>query len=883
MTRASILALGWLAVALPGLAAETPTQLPRHARPIHYDIAVVPDPAALSFRARAIVDVEVLEPTASLTLNALELTFGAARLTDVSGATRTARVTLDAPTQTATFHFDAPLARGKYALAMEYAGRIGTQAVGLYALDYDSPQGGRRALFTQFENSDARRFVPSWDEPAHKATFELQVELPAGQIAVSNMPIASSEELGGGRTRVRFERSPRMSTYLLYLAMGDLERATKRAGATEIGVVTKRGSLDQAAFALDSSVELLHEFNDYFGVPYPLPKLDNIAAPGRSQFFGAMENWGAISSFEYYLLLDPKISTEGDRQAVFSVAAHEISHQWFGDLVTMSWWDDLWLNESFASWMAARTTAKLRPEWNTALQSVEARDKAMQRDALATTHPIVQRIETVEQASQAFDAITYEKGEAVVRMLEAYVGAEAWRDGVRRYIAKHAYGNTVSDDLWSEVEAAAGQPVRAIAADFTLQPGIPLVRVESVTCAAGKSELRLVQGEFSNDRPDKTPLRWRVPVIASTLGGGEARGVLDGSATLTLPGCGPVLLNAGQTGYYRTLYPVAERARLASSFASMPAIDQLGLLADAWALGRAGLQPVSDVLELAKATPVEADPQVWGRIAGIFGQIDDDTRYEPAQRAAFRSFAVARLRPAFARVGWAPRAGEPAPVAILRSQLIGALGLLADPEVVAEARRRFAADASDPSAIPGPLRKAILGVVARHADAATWDALHASAKAERTPLVRENLYFLLAISVDPTLARRALDLALTDEPGATLSAQMISAVAGEHPDLAFDFALAHREAVDARVDPTSGSRYYARLAEGSSDPAMVTKLRAYATAHVEEKSRGETERAAASIADRIRVRARVVPDVSRWLSRIGFSAQGTSAAGSAAP
>jgi aminopeptidase N len=872
MDRASMIVLAGLAAAAGASAAETTTQLPRHTRPLHYDVSVVPDAPKLAFDARAVLDVEVLEPTDKITLNALDLSFRDVTLTGASGGPRAAKVALDAASQTATFAFDAPLAKGKYKIAIDYSGRIGTQAVGLYAIDYDTPQGRRRALFSQFENSDARRLIPSWDEPNYKATFDLKVEVPAGQIAISNMPVAKSEDLGAGRTRVAFQQSPKMSTYLLYLAMGELERATKMAGATEIGVVTKKGSLAQAQFALDSSVEILHEYNDYFGVPYPLPKLDNVAAPGRSQFFGAMENWGAISSFEYYLLLDPTISTERDRQAIFSVAAHEISHQWFGDLVTMSWWDDLWLNESFASWMAARTTAKLRPDWNSGLKSIEDRDKAMQRDALVTTHPIVQHIETVEQASQAFDSITYEKGEAVIRMLEAYVGAEAWRDGVRKYIAKHAYGNTVSDDLWGEVEGAAGQPVRAIAADFTLQPGIPLVRVLSVACAGGQSELRLRQGEYSNDRPDKAPLHWRVPVIAATLGGEAARAVVDGEATLRLPGCGPVVVNAGQTGYYRTLYPAEERARLVAAFPSLPAIDQLGLLADASALGRAGLQPASDVLDFAKAAPLDADPQVWGRIAGEFVQIDDDAKDDSARRATFRAFARERLAPVFARVGWTPRPGEAAPVAILRNQLIGALGTLADPAVVAEARRRFAADKTDPKAMPGALRKSILGVVARHADAATWDALHKAAVAEKTPLVKENLYFLLASTVDPVLARRALELAITDEPGATLGAEMISGVAVEHPELAFDFAMSHREAVEARVDPTSGSRYYARLAQESADPAMVGKLRAYATANLEESSRAETERAAAAISDRIRVRGRVLPDVSRWLARIGFSA-----------
>ena len=240
-----------------------------------------------------------------------------------------------------------------------------------------------------------------------------------------------------------------MSTYLLFFGLGDFERATAKDGGTEVGVVTQRGAVEQAKFALESSVGVLREYNDYFGTPYPLPKLDNVASPGSSQFFSAMENWGAIFTFEYTLLLDPTISTQSDKQRVFSVAAHEIAHQWFGDLVTMSWWDDLWLNEGFATWMAGRTTAKLHPEWNTACWPRSAAASARWRSTRSpSTHPVVQHVETVEQASQAFDAITYQKGGAVIRMLEGYVGADAWREGVRSYMKLHAYGNTVSDDLW---------------------------------------------------------------------------------------------------------------------------------------------------------------------------------------------------------------------------------------------------------------------------------------------------------------------------------------------------------------------------------------------------------------------------------------------------
>ncbi len=853
------------------MTQATTTQLPRNVRPAHYDVAIVPHADTLTLSGRAAISLDVLEPTATITLNALDMAFSSATLTPDGGKGRalTPKVSVDAQAQTATFAFDKPLAPGRYRLALEYTGRIGTQANGLFAIDYDTRAGRKRALFTQFENSDARRMIPSWDEPAHKATFTLEATVPTGQMAISNMPATSSEDLRDGTTRVRFAPSPKMSTYLLFLSVGDFERATAQADGVEIGVVTQRGAIDQARFALDSSVDVLREYNDYFGTPYPLPKLDNVASPGGSQFFSAMENWGAIFTFEHTLLLDPSISTQSDRQRVFAVAAHEIAHQWFGDLVTMSWWDDLWLNEGFATWMASRTTSMLHPEWNTRLEVVGSREAAMARDAVATTHPVVQHVETVEQASQAFDAITYQKGSAVIRMLEGYVGADAWRTGVRNYMKAHAYGNTVSDDLWREIQAASGKPMLEIAHDFTLQPGIPMLRVAASACSGGKTTLTLTQGEFTRDRPDKSPLRWRVPVIAQSVGGEPVRAIVEGSGTLDVPGCGPVVVNAGQSGYYRTLYAPAQLAALRNGFVELDAIDQLGLMNDVWALGMAGLQPASDYLDFALATPQDADPQLWADIAGKLLSLHEYYEGDAARQARFDDFAVARLSPVFARVGWEAKAGEADPEKILRTQLIETLGALGDPDVVAEAKRRYAAQLRDPSALSGPLRRTVLGVVARHADAATWQQLHAAAKAEKTPLVKDELYALLASSQDGALAGRALELALTDEPGATNSAGMIRTVARLHPELAFDFAVAHREQVDTRVDSTSRARYYPALANNSLDPAIVARIRAYAQAHVAERSRTAAETAIANIGYRIQVREKRLPAIDAWLREHG--------------
>jgi aminopeptidase N len=845
------------------------TQLPREVSPTHYALILTPDAANSTFAGKAAISITVKAPTASITLHANELAFSKATLAGGKGAPQDARVAVDDKAQTATFTFATPLAKGSYVLSLDYTGKIGKQAVGLFSLDYTTAEGKKRALYTQFENSDARRMIPSWDEPAHKATFALEAIVPANEMAVSNMPVASKSTLPDGRVHVKFAQTPKMSTYLLFFGLGEFDRATAMADGTEVGVVTRKGSVAQAAYALEASKLVVGEYNNYFGVRYPLPKLDNIAAPGRSQFFGAMENWGAIMTFESVMLVDPSISTARDKQAIFSIAAHEIAHQWFGNLVTMQWWDDLWLNEGFATWMESRMTARIHPEWNTILNAVNSREGAMQRDSVATTHPVVQHVETVEQASQAFDSITYEKGASVINMLETYVGADAWRAGVRAYMKAHAYGNTATDDLWREVEKAAKKPVTAIAHDFTLQPGVPMIRVDDVSCKGGNSVVSLSQGEFTRDREGKKPLAWRVPVIAQVgAAGKQARTlVVGGKASLAVPGCGAVVVNAGQSGYYRTLYAPKAFEALAKEFAQLAPIDQMGMLTDTWSLGMAGLQPASDILDLAKSVPLAADPQIWGRVAGVYNGINGMYADNEKARKRFAGYAIARLAPLMAQTGWEARAGEPDTVANLRTQLISTLANLGDEGVIGEARRRYAARDTDPKALPAALRRTVMYIVAEHADDKTWDALRAAAAAEKTPMIKDQYYAMLAAPQDKALAQRALDLSLTDEPGVTNSAAMISRVAGNFPDLSFDFALANIDKVNERVDSTSRARYFPGLASGSAKPEMIDKLRAYGEKHLAAGSRRDLETAITSINYRLKVRTERLPAIEAWLDR----------------
>lgn len=850
-----------------GPAAGVTTQLPRGAAPTHYTIEVTPDAANLKFTGKATIDVTVAQSLPALVLNAADLSFGEVTLTGAGGKPVKGVAKVDAAAQTVTFDFGKPIAPGAYKLAVAYAGVINTQANGLFALDYtDNAGAAKRALFTQFEAPDARRFVPSFDEPSYKATFDLSAVVPTGQMAVGNMPVKSSTNLSGGKTRVTFGTSPKMSSYLLFFGLGELDRATKMAGKTEVGVITGKGNTGKAQLALDASAAILPYYNDYFGVPYPLPKLDNVAGPGQSQFFSAMENWGAIFTFERALLVDPRFTSEATKRRIYETVAHEMAHQWFGDLVTMAWWDDLWLNEGFASWMATKVTDKLQPGWEMLLTRVDGREAAMSLDSLATTHPVVQKITTVDQVNQAFDAITYQKGEAVITMLEGYAGEDAWKAGIQAYMKAHAYGNTVTDDLWKAVEGAGAKGLVSIAHDFTSQPGIPLVKVDSAQCKGGQTVLTLSQGEFSRDRKSKAPLKWNVPVKAQTLGGEAQRLILQGNGQLTLAGCGAYLVNAGQTGYYRSLYPEGNVKALAKDFTKLSSIDQTGLLADNFQLGLGGYQPIGLAMDLVDAVPASASPAVMAEVPEYLSSAYDMLESDPAAQGRVLAYTSRKLTPVLASIGYDPKAGEGPQTPVLRQALVATLGDMGDKAVVAEANRRFAALATNPAALDGPLRNTWLAIIAKNADQATWDRLRAMAKGAKTDLEKSSTYALLGGARDEKLAQQALDLALTDEPGKTTSAAIISAVGYEHPMLAVDYVLAHRQQYEGLIDVSARSQALARLGGGSADPAMAAKLDAYATQYLTPESRKVVDRSIASIKTRIETRGRLKAPLAAWFA-----------------
>jgi aminopeptidase N len=542
-----------------------------------------------------------------------------------------------------------------------------------------------------------------------------------------------------------------------------------------------------------------------------------------------------------------------------------MAHQWFGDLVTMDWWDDIWLNEGFASWMATKATDHIHPEWFPLLDRVDGREKAMALDSFKTTHPIVQHIHTVEEIDQVFDAITYEKGEAVLSMLEAYAGADTWQKGIRAYMAAHKYGNAKTDDLWRAVEGAGVPGLTAIAHDFTNQPGIPLVKVQA-TCSNGQTTLQLTQGEFSQDRTAEAaahPLRWHVPLVVEAGGAKPVRTVLEGSASLTLPGCGPVIVNGGQLGYFRTLYTPAMLQQLKTAIPQLQPIDQMGLVRDAISLAAAGYQPGAPAFDLLAAIPGDANPVVAQnaveRWNGLYPMLRSD-----ADKTAFAAELRKLWLPRLQALGYEPRPNEPLVDANLRAALISALGDIGDPTVVAQARGRFEKLRNDPKALDGPLKTTWLDIVATNATSADWQLLMDLAARTKSPAEQATYYELLGSARDKALAREALDFALTGKAGTTSSA-IITTVAEQNPELAYDFTVANREKAESLVDDSGRSTFYRRLVGASVDPTMIGKLETL-RATLPEDQQKPIDQAIAALKERLESYPRLRTALHDWLA-----------------
>jgi len=852
---------------------DTPGKLPKEVVPTDYSIRIIPNIDAFTFTGAETVKLKVRSPVHQLVLNAVELEITEASL-DGQVLPKSA-LEVDKEKELITLALTSELSLGDHTLALGFSGKINQQGQGLFYMRYQEQGSGAQKIMlgTQFEATDARRFFPCWDEPAFRARFQLTVVVPENWLAVSNMPVDSEKEIDGGK-EVRFSATPPMSSYLNVFIAGELDLIQSRSGPTQIRVIATKGKAELGRYALEATAQILQYYNDYFGVPYPLPKLDQIALPGG--FGGAMENWGGITYYESGLLFDSKSSSAETKQNIYEVLAHEMAHQWFGDLVTMAWWDNLWLNEGFASWMGSKCTAHFNPQWEVWLRRNLPRDptrrvgiakeQAMEGDARSTTHPIHQRIATEAEANSAFDDITYKKGQSFLRMLESFLGEDVFRDGIRRYIAARKYSNSTTADLWNALSEASKKPVAEIAAGWTEQPGFPVVKVKR----EARGKVRLTQGRFTVNFKNAPLLEWKIPLTYSVIGEAPASLLMSSKTDVleNIPANRALKLNVRGAGNYRVEYDEPSWILLLQALPQLGAEDRVNLLSDAWALVQADRAPVSLYFGLVEKLPASTDIAEREQIVNVVDFINGLLVGNP-EREKFQRYARSLLRPTFETLSWDPKQGEPPTTGNLRASLIEALGDLNDPEIVAGCRERFEKYLANPASLAPDLRPAIFAIVGRYADEKTWTKLHELGVRTTSIEEKQNYYNALAGATDPKLVKKTLSIALTDELPTSRATFLVPRVArdGDHPDIAWEFATANMKALLAKTDAAGSNRYAPALFTFFSDDSRADELKTYAKNDLPLESAREVAKAIDEIQFRAEFKRRLTTQLNAWIGQ----------------
>ena len=753
---------------------DDPYRLPQHVRPTRYHLILEPDLVSATFQGRATIALTVLKETRVIVCNALELAIGEA-VVEAGGQRQTASVTLDESLQRCRMTVPEPLAPGTWQLHIGFRGMLNDKLRGFYRSTYTDQRGSQQTIAaTQFEATDARRAFPCWDEPGFKAVFSTTLVIDESLTAVSNSLVVS-EAREKGKKIVRFADTIKMSTYLVAFVVGRMEgSAPSVVGNTRLQLWTVPGKTHLTSFGQDIAAASLHFFERYYDIPYPGDKLDLLAIPDFAS--GAMENLGAITFRETALLVDQRTGTHGELQRVADVVAHENAHMWFGDLVTMSWWNGLWLNEAFATFMEMLAVDAWKPEWKRWDAFGASRGAAFAVDGLHSTRPIEFPVRAPKDAEAMFDVLTYEKGASVLRMLEQHIGPTVFRDGVRDYLRTHAYGNADTNDLWVSIGKASNQAVPDLMNGWIFQPGYPLVTAELTK----ECEVVLSQQRFSY-LPDPPPASWQVPVQlrVQTGAGGEIRRVLLTGTRLNVS-CPPdtqfILVNEGGHGFYRVRYgPNLLKRVLEAGLEKLAPIERLNLVNDAWATTIAGLMPLSDYLDLTGRFALERDKNVWAVLLDSFAFLN--RIIEPADRAGLESFVRSRVGEAVAAVGWTTGPGDNDLMRQLRGELIGALGRLGNDQATqARATELYAMVRKDPAAIDPNLLPALVSILAFIGDAARYEDFRARFKTAATPQEERRYLFSLAMFQQQALLGRTLDMTLNGEIRLQDAPFMVSAV-----------------------------------------------------------------------------------------------------------
>ncbi|MGD0860112.1 MAG: M1 family metallopeptidase [Terracidiphilus sp.] len=795
---ASAAALACLVLA--SVRSATAQRLPSTVLPEHYTLTLTPDLKAATFSGVESIDVTIAEPAGAITLNAAEIAFQSVSVT-ANGKQQTASVTLNNSKEQATFTFPEKLAAGKATLSIAYTGILNNQLRGFYL----SKTARRNYAVTQFEPTDARRAFPSFDEPAFKATYDVSLVVDSADTAISNSPIeADTPGPGAGKHTLKFSTTPKMSTYLVAFLVGDFQCTGGESDGVAIRVCATPDKVALTPYGVDVAKWVLHYYDNYFGIHYPLKKLDLIALPDFEA--GAMENFGAITYRETLLLIDPKTASVGAKKEVAIVIAHEMAHQWFGDLVTMQWWDNLWLNEGFATWMENKSVAIMHPEWNIDQGVANDEDSTLNLDAQPTTRSIRAKAETPDEINQMFDGIAYGKAGDVLLTVENYLGPETFRKGVHAYLTAHEYANATAEDFWNAQTATSHKPVDKIMESLVAQPGEPLLTFGE----PAKGQVSVAQKRFflsPGIQPDPAQ-KWTLPVCFEKGDESQKCEVLTPAASmLPVPKTGLFFANAGGKGYYRSAYPPSVYANLVANVeTSLTPTERISLIGDEWAQLRANKAKVGDYMNLVAAVKADPNANVLGGAIGGVDAIYERVAATPEEKAAVSAWIRRTLAPDLANLG-PPSESDPPNTRELRAELFGILGFYGkDPAVLAQANSIVEKYLADPASVDATLGQTALAVAARNGDAALFDKLQTLAETSTNPERQNRALRLLAQFEDPALAQRSLDYAVSGKvrnQDAAIQIAYALQIDGTR-DLAWKYIQANWDKVQAQLTTEMG-------------------------------------------------------------------------------
>ncbi len=840
--------------------AASGQRLPQTVKPEHYALTLAPDLRSATFTGKESIEVDVLQPLDGITLNAAEIKFQSVTAS-VDGKTLPAKVSEDADKQQVTFDFGQKIPAGKLRIDIEYRGILNNELRGFYL----SKTAKRNYAVTQFESTDARRAFPSFDEPAFKATFDVTLIVDKGDTAISNTNIIHDEPRPNDKHAITFATTPKMSTYLVAFLVGDFKCLSGSSDGVPIRACATPDQVQYGAFALSAAEYVLHYYDTYFGIKYPMPKLDMIAIPDFEA--GAMENFGAITYRESDFLLDTKHASVGAKRNVGLVVAHEMAHQWFGDMVTLEWWDNTWLNEGFATWMENKPIEAWKPEWNMTQEVANGTQGTLNYDSEKITRTIRAKADTPDEINEMFDGISYGKAGAMLLMVENYLGKETFRQGVHKYLEAHLYGNATAEDFWNTQTEVSHKPVDKIMDSLVSQPGVPILTIGEE--ADSKIAVRQQRFFLNSSTPVDTKETWTLPVCLKKNGGESCEVLNAASQNLPVPSSSFLFVNAEGKGYYRTSYPEEAFRKIESNVESgLTPEERISLLGDQWALARSGKTTIGAYLDLVAGVARDNSAQVLQGPSGSLTTIDTRIAASAEERAQLSAWVRAKFGPAYKSLGAPEAADTPAKRELRASLMIIVAGLGEDPGAIADAKAITAKSLADRSSVDATLSNAALNIAPKYGDAALFDQLEKVSLVAPNAQDRANALRALALFRDPALVKRALDFAVSGKVKNQDAAYFVASELStrDTQDVAWQYVQDNWEKVSAQFTTFAGASLIAGTG-GFCSADRLEQVGSFFATHKVAASEHALARAKSQISDCIDLRLALEPGLKEWLSR----------------